>query len=316
MIKSLKYEVPILIVAYNRPWMFERVLSAVIDAGIKNIYVQIDGPRELNDHKLIDTNLEIINKFKTLDLTLKVSVLEKNFGIRYSVPRAVNWVLSENDEVIVLEDDAIPAKTFFIFMKSMLRKYKDSEEIFNISGYSCIPHDHLASNTQIRLTKYPDSYAWATWKNKWLIYNDQLPNFFKIKELRILQKKTSNIYEALIWRREFLNARNDLISSWAYRWLYSMWSNDKLSLNCNINLITYVGQEVGSNVTLSQKWSEIPIGEYEESDERPVLSKKSDKWMAKNVYRDSFGELMFVYAITIYLSLRKQYRQLYKYLFD
>lgn len=312
--KFLTIDIPVLIIAYNRPLMFKRVLDAVLDSEISKLYIHIDGPKDLKDKKLIQTNLNIINRIDVPNLEVKSVVLEKNLGIRHAVPRAVSWVLSENNEVIVLEDDAIPSATFFTFMKKMLNEYKDSKEIFNISAYSCIPNFLFSTNNQIRLTNYPASYAWATWKNKWLIYNDALPNFYKIKDLKVLLNKTTNIYEAIIWRREFLNARKNLVSSWAYRWMFSIWVNNKLSLNSNVNLISYIGQNQGSNVHLIQKWKEIPITDYIESDEVPILNLYADEWMAKNVYKSNFKELLLIYLITLYLSIRKLFNDIKRYL--
>jgi hypothetical protein len=124
--------------------------------------------------------------------------------------------------------------------------------------------------------------------------------------MKILWNKCHGIIDFLSWRRELKNAREDLVNTWAYRWLYSLWKNNKFSINSNLNLVKYIGQDEGSNVKTRQKWKEIKV--------KPLPNKtinidkeyeKYDFWMSKNVYRNKMIRLVEIYLITVYLYLKR-----------
>lgn len=229
-----------------------------------------------------------------------------NLGIRNAIPLAVDWVLKSHDNVIVIEEDAVPDQSFYEFFSMALRTFENDQSIINISAYSCVPSCQVAKNTNARLTKYPDSYAWATWSDRWKLYDDELPAFNRIKDIKILWNNTHGLIDFLSWRRELKNARAELVNTWAYRWLYTAWKSNKLSINSNVSLIEYIGQNEGTNVNLTQKWTEMPTGTF--SSKNILLDenfKKSDLWKSKNVYRNTFFRLIEIYLITFFLKAKK-----------
>lgn len=298
-------QAPILIIAFNRPWALNLVLSSLTQMDLKHLYVSIDGPRSIKDEYNIKKNVQIINLYRKDGLDIKYRVNKQNLGLRYAIPSAVDWVLKSHEEVIIIEDDAIPDKSAYKFFNEALLKYAEDPSIVNISAYSCIPRN-IVGSFPARLSRYPDSYAWATWRNKWEIYEDKLPDFRSFKDMKIIWKNSFGLLDFLSWRRELKNAEMELINTWAYRWLFSTWKHQKKSINSNNNLILYVGQKEGSNVRTKQKWKEQPIESY--NGEKLMYSSdysKSDGWMSKNVYRNSVRRFVEIYLITIYLIIQK-----------
>ena len=78
-------------------------------------------------------------------------------------------------EIIVLEDDIIPTKSFK-FCDNLLIKYKKNKKISHITG--CNVNDKITRNLKNNyfLSKYSNIWGWATWKDRWSDYD----NNFKI----------------------------------------------------------------------------------------------------------------------------------------
>lgn len=129
--------------------------------------------------------LEIFSKLTKLQNLFNFRILDENWGIRKAIPSAVDWVLHKHDKLMVLEDDVIPTENFILFMTYALNKYKNDTRIGAISGYNNILINKSESSEVLstRLSIYPESYAWGTWKNRWQLFDYdtvKIINFSKI----------------------------------------------------------------------------------------------------------------------------------------
>jgi hypothetical protein len=83
--------------------------------------------------------------------------------------------LSEFEQTIVIEDDVVVSKDTLEFFEWCLDKYKNNSEVGHISGYSNVPLEKFSSKKNShRLRIFPESYAWATWGNRWKLYEKNL----------------------------------------------------------------------------------------------------------------------------------------------
>jgi hypothetical protein len=91
-------------------------------------------------------------------------------------------------------------------------------------------------------------------------------------------------------RSELNNAKDGLISTWAYRWLATIWRNDKFSLNSNLNYVEYVGQTEGTHTKTRSAWKELEVEDLsfpEPIDDR-MYQEVYDNWMGENIYKGNF----------------------------
>ena len=57
----------------------------------------------------------------------------------------------------------------------MLNQQEGDRTIEHVSGFNLVPPEHHAiSGFAPRLSRYPESYAWATWERAWTGYDDGL----------------------------------------------------------------------------------------------------------------------------------------------
>ena len=229
--KQYKIDVPVLILFFNRPKLLQKVFEQVKIARPSKLYLYQDGAREgrPDDIENIQKCREIV---EDIDWECEVhkNYQEKNSGCDPSEYLAQKWMFKTEEMGIVLEDDDVPAQSFFPFCKELLEKYKDDQRINMICGMNntetsdhC-PYDYLFS-TRGTIT------GWASWKrviDEWtdhisLVDNEyalrQLPELYKgkremksyIKHCRECNESGIAYYEAILSSNAIAQGRLNII---------------------------------------------------------------------------------------------------------
>lgn len=301
--------VPVLITAYNRPEKVIDLLDSLRQSKPELIYFSVDGPKKHKKSDPLKTQ-QVADAVSVIDweCDIRMRVRTSNLGIRKAIPDGVNWVLSENDCVIVLEEDVVVGSQAIEFAKSMLSKFENSAEIGHISLYNVVPKSQLDSPAnEVRLSIYPESVAWATWKRAWASYDDQITWGSSVK-LRELRDITGDAFGAIQWKLNFLDAKAGRVSTWAYRWISSLWSKKLLTISPNQNLVSYMGADEGSHTFSRLPWQEIPISpsNFHDIGLDLALDKKADFWLSRNVFKETLRGVVFHFFVTLIRMVRKE----------
>ena len=114
------FDVSILIIFYNRSSTVTKVLQKVKKINPQNIYLFCDGPKDEKDFQLVDTARKSVDKFLfSKNCKVKKKYLTQNKGLRNGVISAIDWFFSQEENGIILEDDCVPSKSFFIIAKKI-----------------------------------------------------------------------------------------------------------------------------------------------------------------------------------------------------
>lgn len=252
--------VPVLLLGFNRPDHFIDLIDSLRAVGPAIIRVAVDGPRTTHSDDFRGVN-ETRSAVQRIDWTNDVATLfrDTNLGLERAVPEAVSWVLDEFQSVIVIEDDVGVGPQFVEFATTALQQFERRDDVFHVSGYNVVPRERLTNPAAAaRLSRVPESFAWATWRRAWQHYDPSLGwgSDCSVAELAdVLRSRTA----AIRWKQNFSLARHGRISSWAYRWIASMWSQNGYCLSPNRNLITYRGYSGGTHTRRHARWTEFPI---------------------------------------------------------
>lgn len=155
---------PVLMIVFNRPEMTLKVFEAIKWSKPKKLYVAADGPRPGNaeDEKNCAIVKEIVKQVDW-DCEAHYRFAEMNQGCGPSPYNAISWAFKNEDRLIILEDDCVPAQTFFLYCDELLENYKDDTRIWIISGNQyneeavITPHSYFFS-------RYSHSWRWVTRK--------------------------------------------------------------------------------------------------------------------------------------------------------
>jgi hypothetical protein len=285
-------EAPVLILAYNRPDQIRGLIDSMRPYAPKRVLVGVDGPKDTAID--IEKVRKVLEAVEGIDWTDDVQIRERksNLGLRLAVPDAVTWAISKAGRVIVVEDDVRVSNDFFPYMDYCLDEFANEGRIGHISGYNPVPKKFI-TNPQFRsrTSLFPESYAWATWDRAWSKYEDEL-SWAKESNLGDLRELTGSLQAAVVWKMNFSDADSGAISTWAYRWIASLWKNKLLSISPNVNLVDYRGQTEGTHTKGSRSWSELETDEIMglESGNTTFLKptdELADNWIARNIFRST-----------------------------
>lgn len=253
---------PVLIIAYNRPDKLMKVIESLMiceECGQTALYVSLDGPKEkrLTDKKMIENNLEIIEKYRYLFAKVFVNSEPINLGLANHIIKSINWVLENNEKVIILEDDIrIISDNFLFFMNKSLELFNDSD-IYQISAYT-YPVNNLELEKfkcSIYKIRTLSCWGWATWKNKWSFYNHDVNAHY-----RYWSEKKSRIKEFdILGNAHFFGQLQRNLSgqmySWAVRWYASWMRLGGYSLFPKYSLVENIGMDgTGTFTSVSSRY--------------------------------------------------------------
>ncbi|MBI4883348.1 MAG: hypothetical protein HY826_04760 [Actinobacteria bacterium] len=280
--------VPVLLLGFNRPDRLADLVESLRATAPPVVRVAIDGPRATHADDLRRVS-ETRAAVQRIDWTDDVGTLfrDANLGLEQAVPAAVSWVLDEFESVIVIEDDVGVGGQFVEFATRALRTFEKRSEVFHVSGYNVVPQDIISDPAAAaRLSRVAESFAWATWRRAWQHYDPTLKwgTDCSIAELAaVLGSRTA----AIRWKQNFSLARHGRISSWAYRWMASIWQHDGYCLSPNCNLITYRGYRGGTHTRRRARWTEFPIEPVDLAgvEEQVTFDVAADEYLHRQVFR-------------------------------
>ena len=159
-----KTDIAVLLLFFNRAATFRQVFEAVRQARPSKLFLYQDGPRGEGDMAGIEACREIASD-ENIDWECEVhrKYLTKNQGCDPSGFLSHQWAFSLAEKVMVLEDDVVPAQSFFPFCKEMLDKYENDERISMVAGFNI---DEVSSdcNDSYFYTSAFSIWGWASWR--------------------------------------------------------------------------------------------------------------------------------------------------------
>ncbi len=243
----MKLRVPVVFIVFNRPETTKTVFERIRAASPSKLFVIADGPRkEIDGEK--DKCEQVRSVINGVDWPCKVitNYSDVNMGCRNRVVTGLNWVFSEVEEAIILEDDCLPDPTFFRFCDELLDRYKDDKRVMNIGG-NCSRYGGGGEKYSYYFSRYPHIWGWATWRRAWEHYDINMPLWPEIRDAGLLNGMFHN--------RRILNYRIDVfdrayrgeIDAWSPAWVFACWLQGAVSILPNKNLVSNIG--FGENAT-------------------------------------------------------------------
>lgn len=248
------YNTPILFIIFNRPEPTEQVLKAIRQRKPAKLYVAADGPRPSREDDIdkCKKTRSLIDKYVDWPCELKKLYREENIGVGLGVSEAISWFLNEEGKGVILEDDTVPASSFFDYCERLLIKYEDDERVMHIAGANHIPSLTRNLNDSYFFSIQGNMWGWATWKRAWDLYDYKMSSLQYVLDEKILE---SFIPEKLVRKyviAKFIETQSKL-NTWDYQWDFCRYVNSGLSIIPKVNLVKNVGFGADATHTFSQE---------------------------------------------------------------
>lgn len=225
---------PVLFLVFNRPEFTRITLERICKAAPTKLYVAADGPRAhvAEEAQICSTVRNLIADGINWPCEVSYLYRENNLGCGKAVKEAIDWFFSFEESGIILEDDCLPADSFFPFCEEMLDKYKDNPQVFHIAG-SNFQYGKKRGNASYYFSSCIHVWGWATWRRAWQHYDTDM------REYEML-KRSHPLMNILPWS-QFDEVYQGLIDTWDMQWFYTCLNYRALSVIPNQNLIRNIG---------------------------------------------------------------------------
>ncbi|MDZ4838708.1 MAG: hypothetical protein SGJ04_01745 [Bacteroidota bacterium] len=223
--------------------MFERIA----EAKPKQLFVAADGPRvnRPNESENVRRVRAVIDKVNW-DCEVKYLYRDENLGCKVAVSSAISWFFSQVEYGIILEDDCLPALSFFQFCSEILEKYKHDNKVWHINGSNFQINWRNNPIESFYFSKFQSIWGWASWARAWQHYDVNITDWPQVRDAGLLKQDVYNKMEYLN-RVQALDSILAGVDTWDFQWTYSIWKNRGLSIIPNVNMISNIG--FGANAT-------------------------------------------------------------------
>lgn len=232
---------PILLITFNRPDTTSKVLQAIQLAMPKKLYIFRDGPRDEVDVKLCAEVDTLVDSMLNWDCDVRLMRLDSNLGCGRGPYEAMKWAFEYEEKLIILEDDCVPATSFFSYCDYLLDKFCDDSRIWVVSGDNyCeqypMPNDYV-------FTRYAHSQGWGTWKRCFLELDLSMKKWDEFNH-RMYIKSILPDNEAEFFLRIFKRVVQDTHAKdhvWDFQFGFAVMANNGLGITPRKNLVSNIG---------------------------------------------------------------------------
>lgn len=250
----------VLLLVFNRPEPTKKVFEAIRAARPPRLYVAADGPRSGTDGEI--GRCDEVRKIATaVDWNCEVYTLfrEDNAGCKRAVSSAITWFFENEERGIIIEDDCLPAPSFFEFCETLLDYYQNDTRVWHISGTNALPNAAKSSNEYL-FSRYDFVWGWATWRRAWHAYDIDMRLWPTVHNEALLDRLLPPIAVAN-YTRLFSKTHSDDIDTWDYQWTFARLLNG-LAIVPQANLVSNLGFGAGATHThdAGNRLAELPQG--------------------------------------------------------
>ncbi|MBE9037027.1 glycosyltransferase family 2 protein [aff. Roholtiella sp. LEGE 12411] len=295
---------PVVFIIFKRPNTTRKVFEAIRQAKPPKLFVIADGPRpnlsgEAEDCeatraiiKQVDWNCEVLTNYSDV-----------NLGCRLRVSSGLDWVFSQVEEAIILEDDCLPHPTFFQFCDELLHQYRDDNRVMVVTGNN-FQYGRVRNQDSYYFSRYNHCWGWATWGRAWQHYDHQMKLWPKIRDEDWLEDILLDLSAVKFWQNIFQYTYEKKINSWAYAWTFSCWIQNGLSIIPNVNLVSNIGYSLEATHT---------VNNYKDFANMPVLPidfpLQHPQFIIRNSQADIFTQINNFYdsRISVILSQKLKF---------
>jgi hypothetical protein len=280
-------QTPVTFIIFKRPQTTKKVFEAIRQAKPTKLFVIAEGPRidREGETEKCEATRAIIERVDW-DCEVIKNYSDINLGCAKRVSSGLDWVFSNVEETIILEDDCIPHPTFFRFSEELLEKYRNDTRIATISAQN-LQLGRKRTNYSYYFSRYNHCWGWASWRRAWQHYDLTIKLWKEAQAENLLHDILIDPKAVNSWQRIFQSVYDNPTGiTWDYQWTFACWMQGSLSIIPNVNLISNVG--VGADATHFTSGQEFSfINMSMQAMEFPL---KHPPFIVRNVEADNFTQ--------------------------
>lgn len=292
---------PVALFIYKRPQTTYKVFEAIREAQPQVLYVIANAPNPNypDEQEKSKATRRIIN---TVDWKCEVV---KKYADTYShcskqLIGGFNWLFSNVEEAIILEDDCVPHPTFFPFCEELLAKYRYDNRITSISGTNYLLR-RIKPHYSYYFSIFNHCWGWASWKRAWQSFDINMSLWQEISTSKVLENILPDKNSVSYWTKILQTVDNSPEGiNWDCQWTFACWMQSGLGIIPKDNLVSNIGFGLDSTNCHSQKSPYYNMPRYAMAFplQHPpfvVRDLKPDKFTQRTLFKEKYLRLFIDY---------------------
>ena len=290
----MSLQTPVALFVFNRPDLTRRVFEALAAQQPRALLVVADGPRHDAERELCEQARAVASRVDW-PCEVQTNFSPVNLGCKVRVSSGLDWVFGRVPEAIILEDDCLPAPSFFPFCEAMLARFRDDERVMHISGDNF--QKRRPTPYSYYFSRYAHVWGWASWRRAWAHYDVTMSSWPARKAALLASCPTRR--ERDFWEQAFNCTYAGQIDTWDYQWMYACWNVGAWAINPAENLVSNLGFRADATHTKAESaQAELSVGSLGELSHPPQVERLAQadadtirQMMPKPTLRAELGKL-------------------------
>ena len=232
---------PVAFLIFNRPDTTAAVFAAIAKARPATLLVVADGPRasRRGEEELCAAARAVIGR---VDWPCQVltNFSDHNLGCRGRVSSGIDWVFSQVEEAIFLEDDCLPDPTFFPFCEQMLDRFRTDSRVMHIGGTNFQGAARISDDSYY-FSRHVHVWGWASWRRAWQHYDVDMGAWTWARATGRISDILSTPMERRAFTPLFDRVARGEIDTWDTQWTVACRAQNALSIVPARNLVSNIG---------------------------------------------------------------------------
>jgi hypothetical protein len=285
---------PVAFIIFSRPDTTEQVFEAIRQAKPPKLLVIADGPRadKVGEAEKCAATRAIIDRVDW-DCDVLTNYSDINLGCKRRVSSGIDWVFENVEEAIILEDDCLPAPSFFPYCQELLTRYRHDTRVMHIAGTN-FGISGKNPNESYYFSRRTHIWGWASWRRAWKSYYDvKISLWPDLKKQDRLAEILGNKKEAEVKTNIFDMVYAGEIDTWDYQWHFACICQGNSSILPNQNLVSNIGlaHEDATHTFGSSDFAKVKLSDIQFPLVHPkyfIKDTEADDWYFQKRQSDGF----------------------------
>lgn len=278
-----------LLIAYQRPTSTRKIIENFLELSTGRLYLTLDFPKDP-----VSIALENYNEIKSLIQEMQNRYPRRitfhnrdvNVGCAASILSSVDWFFENEEEGVILEDDCIPSRDFFIFSEDAIAYMRDHSDVLLSCGTQFSPSE-ITKNRGFK-SKYILTWGWASTRIHW---NEIRRLLIESERVPIRSLFETNI-ERQYWRAGARRAYKGFVDVWDTVLVNALQLNGKFAILPGDNLVTNVGVDDVATHTGSSPWVSRGFGQVDVRQFIFSSNPAADDWLKNKFFGISLRHMV------------------------
>lgn len=302
-----KITAPVVFCFFNREDRALRVFERIKAARPERLCLVSDGPRPSKAGEA-DRVAALRRKIESLiDWTDKVDFdyAPENMGCGPRLSSGIGKVLSKYDRAIILEDDCVPALSFFEYEQHLLDLYEKDPTVGCVSGTYFLKQKR--TRKPYGFTHFPQIWGWGTWARAWEGYEYDLSKWSDGFLYDIAKEGSIPSFYLKSWLEVFRSIQVNAASTWDIQfWLHCL-KRRMLSAFPYKNQVRNLGAGSDATHTLTNWYVRDEIEtRWDWNEGGKNIDLQYEKWLQNNFYWGRMTFSGFIRSVQIWSEIRRK----------